>query len=165
MIEIRPLHKTDPVKAFRNFICELIDENAYLLIDKKPTMKEEKAWLKDKLDGIRKSNVVFLTAWNGKKLIGLSDGFRGKWKDKQNVCLGIAVLKSYRGQGLGERLLNGIIKLAKQKLKPRIMYLSVAAPNKPALKLYKKIGFKTFARFPKWSNHSGKYIDTLYMKL
>ena len=51
-ISIRPILKTDSPKAFRDFICELIDEDTYLLVNKKPTMKEERIWLKDKIDGI-----------------------------------------------------------------------------------------------------------------
>ena len=43
--------------------------------------------------------------------------------------------------------------------------LSVAAPNKPAFNLYEKIGFKTFARFPKWAKRDNEYVDVLYMIL
>ncbi len=167
MLEIRSIQQSDykNVNAFRDFICELIDENAYLLINKKPTMSEEKTWLKDKIKAINVSREVCVAVWNNKKLVGICDAKKGKWKDEQNTCIGIAILKKYRGQGLGEKLLRDIIKLAKKKLNPKNIYLTVAAPNKPAINLYKKIGFRTFARFPKWSNHDGKYIDNLWMLL
>ena len=99
------------------------------------------------------------------KLIGLSEGFRGKWKDRQNVCLGIAILRKYRGHGLGETLLRRIITLTKKNLKPKNIYLDLFAKNKIACALYKKIGFREFARFPKWFRHRGKDMDKVYMIL
>ena len=165
MIEIRPLHKTDPVKAFRNFICELIDENTYLVVDKKPTMKEEREWFREKLKAIRNNQEIFLTAWDGKKYIGNCNAIRGRWKEADNVCIDMAILKEYRGRGLGERLLRETIRLTKRKFKPRNIYLTVAARNKPAYRLYQKVGFREIARFPKWRKQDGRYIDKLFMIL
>lgn len=166
-LEIRPLRQSDykNVKTFRDFICELIDENVYLIINKKPTMEEQRKWVREKLAGIKQNKVILLTAWDGKKTVGNCEASKGRWKNERNVSIGIAILKKYRRKGLGERLLRMTINLAKKRFRPKNTYLNVAAPNKPAIGLYKKIGFGMLARFPRWSNHGGKYIDTLYMLL
>lgn len=53
----------------------------------------------------------------------------------------IAILKEYRGQGLGSYLLQSCIKGLKEK-NIDIASLSVTGDNERALELYKKIGFK-----------------------
>lgn len=164
-LEIRPPKRTDPAKAFRDFICELVDEETFILVNRKPGIKEEEAWLKDKLNGIRRREQVTLTAWDGGKLVGSCEAAKGRFKDESNVSIGISVRKAYRGRGLGERLLRSTIILARQRLRPRNIFLHVSAPNKPAMSLYKKVGFREFARFPKWHLHKGEYVDGLYMIL
>lgn len=165
MIKIRSIRKTDYAKSFLRFICELIDENVYLQIDEKPTLKWEQEWLKELKKKIKDGEAIWLGAWEGKKLIASTQARRGLWNERNNASIGISVLRNYRGKGLGEKLLRGIINLAKKKLKPKNIFLSVAAPNKPALSLYKKVGFRTFARFPKWAKKGKKYFDVLYMLL
>ncbi|MBI5046661.1 GNAT family N-acetyltransferase [Candidatus Micrarchaeota archaeon] len=167
MIEIRELTKSDSLKAkqFIHFVSELVYEDTYLLIDKLPSLKFEKAWLKDKLKSIQSSNRVLLCAWHGKNLIGYCDAGREKYKNRNNVGIGLCVSKDFRGKGLGEKLLRAVIRLAKKKLKPKNIYLSVYSENKPAIALYKKLGFKEFARFPNWTLHKGKYHDSIYMIL
>jgi len=53
----------------------------------------------------------------------------------------------------------------KTKLKPKNIWLWVFGSNKPAIALYKKSGFKEFARYPKWVLHKGRYVDYIIMKL
>ncbi len=167
MYKISTLKKLDSKNpsAFRNFICELIDQGAYLLVDKKPTLKEEKQWLKDKIAAIRKGNELCLAVWDGGKLAAVADARRARFKESENVCIGIAILKPYRGKGLGEKLLRSIITLTKKKLKPKTIYLTVFEQNKVAQNLYTKVGFREFARFPKWIKHKGHYYDSVYMIL
>ena len=164
-IEIRTIKKTDSAKPFRDFICELINEKVYIQINKKPTLHEEQVWLTDMKKGIKEGYIVWLGAWDGKKLIASTHARKGLWNEQNNAGIGISVLKKYRAKGLGEKLLRMIITVAKKKLKPKNIFLSVAVPNVPARSLYKKIGFKKFARFPKWAQRGKKYMDVLYMLL
>lgn len=41
-LDIRPPRKSDSVKAYLDFIGELIGEDTFILINKKPTLKEQK---------------------------------------------------------------------------------------------------------------------------
>lgn len=165
MVVIRPIKKSDSAKRFLDFISELIAENTYILINEKPTLKEEKKWLKEKHKSVKQKTSVFLVAWDGKKLVGECEARRGRWKEKDNVSIGIAILKSYRKKGLGENLLRNVIKLAKKKLKPTNIWLSVSKENHTAQRLYRKVGFQKFAYLPKWMKHKEKYIDEFYMIL
>jgi ribosomal protein S18 acetylase RimI-like enzyme len=54
--------------------------------------------------------------------------------------LGIGVLASYRGHGIGRALIQAALEKAKQKALTRIE-LTVRENNKPAIALYKKFGF------------------------
>ncbi len=60
-----------------------------------------------------------------------------------------------------------IIKLAKKELKPKlkIIRLSAMSINKPALGLYKKLGFKIVGRIPKQLEYKSKLIDEIIMLL
>ena len=165
MIEIRSIIKTDSARKFLDFICELIDEKVYIQINKKPTLEWERTWLREMKEKIKSGEAIWLGAWEGKKLIAAAQAKKGLWNEQDNIGIGISVLKDYRGKRLGEKLLRKIIKLSKTKLKPKNIYLSVAAPNLPALSLYKKVGFKKFARFPDWAKRGRSYVDVLYMIL
>ena len=79
--------------------------------------------------------------------------------------LGIAILKDYRGIGLGKYLLGEILELAKEKLKPKpkIIKLSVVSVNKVAISLYKKMDFKEIARIPKQFKYKKKIYDEIIM--
>ena len=59
------------------------------------------------------------------------------------------------------------IKMAKKELRPspKVIMLSVYVNNIPAIKLYKKIGFKKAARIPKQVQYNGKLIDEFIMLL
>lgn len=55
--------------------------------------------------------------------------------------LGMALLKEYRGNGIGTSLMNELFKEAKQR-GIRCLSLSVDPGNIPAVKLYERFGFK-----------------------
>jgi len=56
---------------------------------------------------------------------------------------GMAVLKEYRGEGVGRELLDALVQNAR-KLRCRRMSLEVIVGNEPAYNLYRKYGFQEF---------------------
>lgn len=164
-LEIRSPKKSDSPKLYLDFINSLIDEDLFLLIDEKPTLIQERDWLKTRLKNISNGTELCLSVFDGKKLVANAQAIRDKWKEKNNVALGLAISKSHRGLGLGEYLLRSIISLALKKFKPKNIYLRVFSDNKIAKSLYKKVGFRKIAHFPSWTLHKGKYVGHDYMLL
>jgi ribosomal protein S18 acetylase RimI-like enzyme len=58
--------------------------------------------------------------------------------EAQNTIIGFGVSKGYQGNGIGYRLLQGVVATVKMF----DLYLEVRVSNKIAIKLYDKIGFK-----------------------
>ncbi|MBU0532587.1 GNAT family N-acetyltransferase [Candidatus Micrarchaeota archaeon] len=160
------INKKDDTRGFLIFINKLIGERSCIIYDKKFTLKQEEGWKKTQLEALKKRDGYTLVAKIDGKIAGTSGAKKGAYKERGNVCLGIAIAKEFRGLGLGEALLKLNMRTAKRffKPRPRNIYLSVFETNKPAYALYKKLGFKEFARLPKWLLHRGEYRDHIFMK-
>jgi len=166
---IRLLEKSDIKRAagFKRYINDLVDDDtAYIAKKEKVTLKEEREWIKSRLKEIKEKQRVTLIVEDGGKIISTSSVFLPKFLIQKHVAgLGIAVLKDYRGRGLGTYLMREVIKLAKKKLKPKpeMIKFGVFANNKIAVSLYKKMGFRAVAKIPKQFKLKGKYFDEIIM--
>ncbi len=167
-ITIRKLSKKDlkNVKKFQNFINALVEEEAKILMNKKNSFKKEENWLKGKIGDIKKHREVFLVAEHNNKIVGTTGIDLNKWRKNHIGKFGITIIRGYRGIGLGKHLLAEVIKLAKKELrpKPKIVQLEVYVNNKPAINLYKKMGFKIVAKLPKQIQYKGKLIEEFIMQ-
>lgn len=160
------LKRSDNVCELQRYINSFVAEDAMLCRGRKATLKEEEEFKKSQLSAKRKNIGFLLVAKVDGKIAGSTGADREKVdKGRDNVSLGLAIAKEYRGIGLGKALLGLNIKTAKKLLKPKNIFLSVLGPNKPAKALYMKLGFREFAVFPRWILHDGKYVDQIYMKL
>lgn len=166
IVEVVQFNKNIPTSAFLKFINDIIDEDIYILHNKKYTLGEEEKWKREKLKAIKKNECVGLVALSGKRVVASLEARRERCKLSDNVSCGVAVSRDFRGVGLGERMLRTLIAEAKKKLKPKNIYLTMIAKNKPAFSLYKKVGFrKIIGRHPKWFRHKGRYLDQLTLLL
>lgn len=168
-IKIRKISKRDlkNVKEFQDFINSLVEEDAMIQANKKMALKEEMAWLKDKLKQIKKKEVIALIAEDEGKIAGNAQIKLGWGRQTHVGDFGISIRKGYRRIGLGTYLTKEILKLAKKEFKPlpKIIRLSVYSANKLAIKLYKKFGFKKVATIPKQGKFQGKLVDEVIMLL
>lgn len=170
-IIIRPPLKGDlPVaRKFQSFINSLVEEKAMITTNRKMTLKQEIGFLKNELKQVKNKKVIKLIAEDKEKKIiaGMASTRLNSGNQGHVGILGILIAKNYRRMGLGTFLMREIIKSAKKELKPRpkIIRLSVYHTNKPALKLYKKFGFKKVARIPRQLQHKGKLLDEVVMIL
>jgi ribosomal protein S18 acetylase RimI-like enzyme len=164
-VEIVPLSAKVPAKWLLEYINALIGEDVYLSNDTRFTLKQEEEWKKDTLGRIRKGEKLYISAIYGKRIVGGCTAIRGAGRTRGNVMLGIAISRDFRRVGLGERMMEEIISLAKKKFKPKNICLSVAAPNKSAQKLYRKLGFVEMARFPRWVEKGGRHYEVIWMIL
>lgn len=166
-LTIAPLSAKDlkHAKRFMNFINSLVEEDAKILMNKKKTLKEETEFVKDAVKKTKEGNKIFLVAKDDEKVVA-NTGFELEGYKKNHIAkLGIAIRQEYRGIGLGNYMLGAVMKLAKEKLKPtpKIFQLEVYANNKPAIGLYKKMGFKIVGKIPKQLQYKGKLITEYIM--
>jgi len=164
-VVIRKLKKNEKVKDLLEYINELIKEDTYISMNKILTYSEEKKWLKERIKSMKKGDSITILAVVGDKIVGITDASRDIGRERENVGIGISVKKEYRGKGIGKKLLNEVISRAKRRLKPKNIYLEVYAPNKVAISLYKKLGFKTVAKLKSWGKYKNKYVDRIFMVL
>jgi len=127
--------------------------------------------IKDEEDFISKysddKGSIMISAFDGDRLVGnasLSCVMERK-KTLHRATFGIAILKSEWGQGLGKKILSELIAFAKQA-GYESLELEVAANNKTAVDLYKKMGFVVYGERPlSLKLKSGDYYDELLMAL
>ncbi|MCX6767265.1 MAG: GNAT family N-acetyltransferase [Candidatus Micrarchaeota archaeon] len=164
-VVVRDISPNEDIRALCKFANDIIEEDVYILVNKKVSAAEEKAWLKGQVEKVRKGALVHLLAQSGRRIVGGCEARTERGRESKNVFLGIIVSKDFRGAGLGEILLKKTIELAKKRLKPELIYLTHMGPNDPARRLYEKTGFREVARLPKWTPYRGKRLDRVYMVL
>lgn len=166
-IIIRQIRASDVANAkkFQNYINSLINEEAMILMNKKFSLKEEQDAVKGFLKNNKKKNKVLVIAEHDDQIIGLTDISLDRHRRNHIGILGISIRAGYRGIGLGKYIMEEVIKLTKTELnpKPRMIQLEVYANNKPAIGLYKRMGFKQVAKLPKQIQYKGKLIDEIVM--
>ncbi|MFA6189961.1 MAG: GNAT family N-acetyltransferase [Candidatus Staskawiczbacteria bacterium] len=152
-------------KEYMDFINELIVEDAKLLMNVKQSIKDEQGWVEKVVKQVKNKQKVFLIAHDGKKIAGNVSFEMLTFRKNHIARMGIAIAKEHRGAGLGKYLVTEIIKLAKRELKPtpKFLQLEVYENNKPAIALYKKMGFKIVAKIPKQMQWKGKLVGEYIM--
>ena len=108
---------------------------------------------------ISQTSVTLVAKRNG-KIIGnarFTCGLKDRTKHRGDI--GISVLKSEWGNGLGSRLMEALIDFAKNTAHVEVITLEVNQTNKRAIALYEKFGFKKTGVFEAFTKINGKYID------
>ena len=147
------------------FINAFVDESkSGLMISRKVTLAQEKAWLKDRLAAIKNRKCVMLTVEKDGMIVGNCDASRLTGKSSHVAEIGIALSKDIRGIGVGEGLMSSTIELAGKRMRGlEMMYLKAFDYNDRACALYKKLGFVEVGRIPKANKEGPKYFDDVLM--
>lgn len=156
-------------KDYQKYINSLVAENAKILINQKMSEKDELEFIKSTLQGIRKREKVCMVAEYNGEVVGVSDVKLDRYRRNHIGVLGISIKNGYRGVGLGETLIRTVIASALKQLKPKlkVLMLTVYEDNKPALSLYKKVGFKKVAYIKNavQEGKSGKLVGEYIMTI
>jgi RimJ/RimL family protein N-acetyltransferase len=106
---------------------------------------------------------VYLKAKDGSQIIGFLKITRGKFtKNNHSANLEIYILPEFRKMGVATKLLKAGLKKAKI-LKIKRIELEVWSNNTPAIRLYKKLGFKTEGKKNNAYRVKNKYVDSILM--
>lgn len=163
-ILIRYPQKGD-AKSIREYINTLSLERTFIRFQgEQISLKEETEYLNNLLKRIRKKQTVHLLVFSGSKLVATSGIDMGDKTEKHLGLLGISVAKDLRGEGLGRKLLDLIIKEAVKKLPElEIITLGVFSRNDVARSLYKRFDFIEYGNLPNGAKLPNRYDDHIYM--
>ncbi len=135
-VAIRPIALGD-VAALRDCVDAVMRERHYLAYQEPFSIEETKAFV---ARNMRERNPHWV-ATQGTRIVGWCDIRRDCVPvHKHCAMLGMGVLDSYRGRGIGERLIRAALEDARVQGFERVE-LSVYAKNARAHSLYRKIGF------------------------
>lgn len=127
------------------------------------TLEEERDYLASLKDS---SSCAMYVARKDGKIVGNAH-FTGMTRErvKHRGTIGISVLGSEWGQGIGSRLLRTVIDFARNTAHAEIISLEVKSDNTRAIKLYEKFGFEHIGHFKGFLKIDGEYADFELMNL
>ena len=148
-------------RSFRDCLDTVARERKYLAQIEAPSHGKVEGFVRESVE----ADAAQFVAMDGPTVVGWADVFPA-WAYAVAHCgtLGTGVLPSYRGRGLGRRLLLACIDKAKAKGITRIV-LQARADNQVAIKLYESVGFAHEARLRNALRFDGVYFDAVQMSL
>ena len=161
MITIRPIRESD-IEGFRRTLDTVCRERKYLAALEAPEMERVRNFVRS---NIKESYPQFVAEEEG-EIVGWCDAIPGgATSGSAHVGnLGMGVLPSHRGQGIGRRLLEATIEGASKSGLEKIE-LSVYARNTAAINLYRKLSFEEEGIKKRGRLADGIYDDVLLMAL
>ncbi|MFZ2641163.1 MAG: GNAT family N-acetyltransferase [Verrucomicrobiia bacterium] len=147
------------IAGFRDCLDAVSRERRYLAFLKAPPLPAVRKFI---LGNIRTGNPQFVALKDG-RVVGWCDICRMDRPTYRHAgVLGISVLKEFRGQGLGRRLILAVLERARKVGIERVE-LTVYVSNKRAIRLYKSVGFVREGVKRKGRKLNGTYEDVLMM--
>lgn len=126
------------IEAYRNVLDSVAKEKKYLSFFEGPSLEMSRSFVLNNL----KDNWPHYIAVSEGNVLGWCDITSLERPIFEHVgVLGMGILDKYRGNGIGEALLRTTLNKAKEKGLTRVE-LTVRDMNKPAIELYKKLGFE-----------------------
>ncbi len=130
---------------------------------KRPSRKKFKHWFGKLMEEVRKGNALYAVADTGSGIAGhcfVRKDEPGSELDHLGR-LSIFVSKNHRGSGIGTKLIKYALEKCKRNY--RIIYLFVFKSNEKAIRLYKRMGFRSVGVIPEAYKRGKRYIDREYM--
>jgi RimJ/RimL family protein N-acetyltransferase len=153
----------DDAEILKNYINKISLEKTFILMQGvQKTLRDEIKWIQNFLKTPNKT--VIILAFVDKKLVGVSDISLKDEAKKHIGSFGITITKKFRGQGIGEKLMDLVISESIKNIKDlKIIELEVFGQNKTAQNLYRKLGFIEYGKLPKSLKRRGQFDDAIYM--
>jgi ribosomal protein S18 acetylase RimI-like enzyme len=160
-IEVRRLAQENPVDAalYRDIRLEALKANPEAFGS---TFEAENAqplsWFFDRL-----GTTTVLGAFSDMKLVAMA-GFaiqQGQKQAHKGFLWGMYVRPSARGTGVGRRLVDSVLDVARQRVE--LIQLTVVRDNEPARRLYTSLGFLDYGLEKNALKQDGCYYDEVLM--
>jgi len=161
MITIRPIAESD-IPGFHQALEAVCRERRFLAMLEAPPLEAVRSFVTNNL----KQGVPHFVAVENDRVVGWCDTLPGDTNlGTEHVGrLGMGVVNSHRGQGLGRKLAETTLQLARARGFAKIE-LGVFASNSPAIALYQKLGFVEEGRKRRARKVDGIYDDLVLMAL
>jgi len=158
-VVIRLATEADAEQLLRN-INEVGAEEVWILTDSiawDPIRERE--WIRG-FDG--RTSVLFVAEMEG-RVVGQVDARISSFAKARHVAnLGIVIVKSHRGVGVGRALMDRALAWMKERDVEKAT-LEVFSTNGPAMALYRKMGFEVEAARRRQFRIRGEYVDDVLM--
>ncbi len=147
--------------SYRDCLDVVARENRYLAQIEAPSLERIEAFVATSVA----DDAIQFFALDGERVVGWADVFPF-WAHAiaHRGSLGMGVHPTYRGRGIGRRLLAACIEKAWRTGLTRIE-LEVRADNGPAIRLYEQAGFEHEALRDRAMRFDGVYYDVVLMRL
>lgn len=162
IITFRQIKPVD-LQTVYHWVKDIEKEDTFILLNyREPnSLKDEQKFLTSTIKEVKAKKQIFIGVFDKHKYIG-SCGIEKLGKRQNHIGrFGIALLKPYRGEGIGFKLASYVIQLAQEKLKLKQITLKCFANNLIGQSLYKKLGFKQCGLHPRAIQYKGKLIDEI----
>lgn len=128
------------------------------------SLEEEENFLKSQLERISNNQSVLILVISEGKVIGIS-GIDMKTRIEKHIgVFGVSIAKQFRGEGIGSKLVELVIKEAEQNITQlEIITLGVFSNNNLAKEMYKKFGFIEYGSLPKGVKLEDSYVNHDHM--
>ena len=93
------------------------------------------------------------------KVVGMIGLHLQKGRRAHAAGISMMMLDDYQSQGIGSKLMEGVLDLAENWLNLKRIELTVYTDNEPAIHLYKKYGFAIEGTFHNYALREGSYVD------
>ena len=128
-------------KAYRQLMLEAYAQHPEAFVSS-ITQREKLplSWWEAKLDD--ELSALF-GAFVDSRLVGIVGLAFEPWEDARHktTLFGLYVSQAFRGQGLGEHLVQAVVSLAEQEPETKVIELTVSANSDAAMALYQRCGF------------------------
>ena len=152
----------DAKEALRH-INQLVEENALILAVEKQTLINEKEWLKDKIEKMKKRELILIVIEADEKYCGNAQMIRGRYGSGHVGSIAIGLSKDARGIGIGTRLINFLMDISKKEFGIDVVRIEYLKGNDAAKHLYEKLGFIEAGTIPRMRKRGNAYHDEVFM--
>jgi RimJ/RimL family protein N-acetyltransferase len=164
-VSIRKVEKEDAQNII-DFYNVVGGETDYLSFGKDEFKKQREEYEAYIESVAKEENSIMLLATIDDEIVSIATINSSQRERTKHVgTLGIVVLETYTGFGLGKILMNELIDFAKQNGITQKISLVTREDNVIAIELYKKLGFKVEGVLAKDNFIKGKFYDTVAMGL
>lgn len=152
---------TEDLTDIRDILNEEI-LHAFSNYDEVPKTETDIAlWFEEK---VQKGYPILVVVTDKKVIAFATYGrFREKYGYRFSAEHSLYVAKEYRSSGIGNKLFNELIKVAKSQ-NYHSLIAGIDASNLGSIRFHEKFGFKEVGRIPESAYKFGKWLDLVFMQ-